>query len=323
MKEGKLAYLFPGQGQGSVKVGMGRNLWENLQKARTIFQQADEHLGWPISEVCFFGPQEELLKTKNSQLASLVVGLAYLAALEELEESGKEFDFKSRGRQPDYLAGHSAGEHAAFVLAGSISFQQALDIMSRARVPAMSKAAELNPGYMIALLDPDTEEVKRLMKDFGLGGNFNSATQIVLSGATQRLKEAEKEVRRKKLARRIIRLDTEGGFHSDCMKPALEPLEEYFRDLPFAEPKIPVIGNSRALEITSVAEAKRDLIDHVCKPLLWQQSVERMYEVGVRTFVEVGHGEVLSANIKREKRSDVKAFALSRIIEDYLAKREG
>jgi [acyl-carrier-protein] S-malonyltransferase len=313
MEKGKLAYLFPGQGQGSIKVGMGRKLWEKFIKARKIFRQADQYLDWSISEVCFFGPEEELLKTKNSQVASLVVNLAYLAALEETEESGKALDFKARGQQPDYLAGHSAGEHTAFVLAGSISFYQALDIIARVRAPEMSKAAQLNPGYMVVLIDPDTEEVKKLMKRFGLGGNFNSESQIVLSGATQTLKEAEEEVRQKKLARKIIPLGTEGAFHSDCMKPALEPLERYFRDLPFAKPKIPVIGNSEAREITSVAEAKRDLIDHICQPLLWQQSLENMYKAGVRTFVEVGHGEVLSNNIKRDKKLKVKVVALSNV----------
>lgn len=297
---GKMAYLFPGQGQGSVKVGMGKDLYWQSEQARYIFSEANVWFKKGIlTSVCFYGPEAKLMKTAWSQPASLTVNLAYVAAKNDLEKQGESFAFIQKGDQPDFLAGHSVGYLAALVYAGVIDFRTAMMIVQK-RADLMEKACELNPGKMIVLLNPDIVEVERICKIYGIGiGLYNSETQIVLSGKVQATEEAAREIIGCKFAKRAALLQTEGAFHSECMRPAVDPFEKFLTDIPFANPRIPIIGNSRAQIITRALEAKQELIDQLCLPVLWQQSMEALRREGVDTFIEMGEGEVISNNLKR------------------------
>lgn len=299
------AIMFPGQGPGSNKVGMGRDIWEYSSRARKVFFEADHYLNGPLSELCFFGPEEELLKTSNAQLASLVVNLAYAAV---------ELEFiPDRIHPANYLAGHSVGIYAAYVYAGVITFHQALDcVKERGRV--MTIACQENPGKMIVLINPKIREVKRLQKDLGLGGNDNSLTQIVLSGRHEAIKEAEAIIKQRNLARKVLPLQTEGAFHSDCMKPAQESLAGYLEPVHFSDPKIPIIANSRNQLIKSATEAKGELINHLTLPVRWYQSIKTLRRLGVTSFIEMGYGEVLSNNLRRGLKSSDRVQVMNVII---------
>ncbi len=315
----KVAFLFPGQGQGSIKVGMGKDIYEHSEQAWIIFSEADTYLKRRFSRICFFGPKEKLLKTKNAQLASLVVNLAYAAALSELEKDGVDLEFVPKGVRPDYLAGHSVGYTAALVYAGVITFHQALDIVGR-RGDLMTEACGLNPGRMIVLINPKISEVESICRRYKLGGNFNSETQTVLSGPVEAIAEAEQMIIEQKIARKILPLHTEGGFHSECMRPAVKPFREFLESFLFQDPKIPIIGNSQAQIITTADEAKKESVEHLCLPVLWRESMEVLKKKGVTRFIEMGHGEVLSDNLQRNLV--IGAISFSVAFAAYLLRRK-
>lgn len=314
----KIALLFPGQGPGSVQVGMGLDIFLRSEAARKIFWKVDSYLGWPLSHLCFFGPRAELLKTENAQPASLTVSLAYVEAQKQL---GKE------GAFPDYLAGLSLGYITALVVAGVINIYRAIDIV-KVRAPAMAEAARKNPGSMIILYRPKIAEVRELRQRLGLGGNDNSENQMVLSGPIEIMEKAKEEVHRDGLAARTSPLETEEdlAFHSKCMKPAEAPLAKVLAKIPFADPKISIIGNSRAQVITTGEEAKKEVIDHLCSVALWDQSTKLMRKLGVTRFIEAGYGEVLSNNLKRGlglRDKLVKVRSLSSAIRRHLPRVRG
>lgn len=315
----KAAFLFPGQGQGSIKVGMGFDVYQESGKAREVFSGANFYLRWSLSELCFFGPEEKLLKTRSSQLASLVVNLAYVAALSELEKDGVDLEFVPKRVRPDYLAGHSVGYTAALVYAGVITFHQALNIVGR-RSDLMTEACGINPGRMIVLINPQSSKVKSICDRYKLGGNFNSETQTVLSGPVKAIAEAEQIIIEQKIARKILPLHTEGAFHSECMRPAVEPFREFLEPFLFQDPKIPIIGNSRAQVITTADEAKKELVEHLCLPVRWRESMEVLKEKGVTRFIEMGHGEVLSDNLQRNLV--IGAISFSVAFAAYLLRRK-
>lgn len=295
---GKIAYLFPGQGQGSIRVGMGYDVWQHSPKARRIFGQADLILGRSLSHLCFFGPEEELLKTANAQPASLVVNLAYAAAISELDE---DFEFHPKKKQPDFLAGHSVGYLATLVYSGAVSFEQGLKIAQK-RGELTSKACQENPGKMAALINPNVAEIEKLCHVFEVEiANYNSETQIVLSGRSESLDTFLKIIQERNLARKIIPLNIEGAFHSKLMESVKEPFREFLEPISFSDPKIPIIGNSDAQLITRKKEAKAELVVQLSSPVLWQQSMEVLNKLGVTTFLEIGHGEVLTNNLRRSR----------------------
>lgn len=309
----KIAFLFPGQGQGSIRVGMGQDIWKHSAEARKIFIQADDFFPG-LSRLCFKGPEEELLRTTNAQPASLIVNLAYAAARNQPETDGLV---------PDYLAGHSVGYIAALVYSKALSLRQGFEVV-RERARLMRVACLDNPGKMVVLLNPKIPEVEGLCREFGVDvGNYNSETQIVLSGRVNLIDGLIAVVRQKKLADKEIFLKTEGAFHSRLMEPARDLFREFLEPIVFDDPRIPIVGNSRAKIISLKEEAKRELVDQLCSSVRWAQSMRLLEHEGVTTFIEIGHGEVLSNNLRRSsggKRARI--VALSRAIADRLGPRQ-
>ncbi len=302
----KIAYLFPGQGQGSIKVGMGYDLCHKFEKLREIFSEADHYLQRALSDICFFGPEERLLKTINAQPASLVINLICAVFLDNLK-GGK--------KSPDYLAGHSAGYITALVYSGVIDFRQGLGIV-RKRAQLMARACRKIPGKMVALINPDTAKIEQLCDDFGVAiGNYNSETQIVLSGPLGQMDRIIEVIRQRGLARKFVPLKIEGSSHSECMRSTYLPFATFLRKISFSKPKIPIINNGQAQIITTGEEAKKEMIEQLCSPVLWLQSMEKLRQEGVSTFIEVGWGKVLSSNLKRGLKEGEKAFSVGEIIE--------
>ena len=301
----KIAFLDPGQGSGSVFVGMGLDLWLNSPKAREVFTEADERLGRPFSQLCFFGPEEELLKTANAQLACFITSTAYSRAYGEFN------GFK--GENADFFAGHSAGLYAAYVEGGVISFPLALRIVDE-RGKLMDEACRKYPGKMIILLNPRSpEEVMSLVKELGLGGLYNSSSQIVLSGSLKQIEDAKKIINEKRLGRIFPedKFKTQGAFHSPCMEGAKKYLAKYLSPLIFNDPAKPIIANSKAKFIKSGEEAKQELIDHMDRMVYWHPGMELLVLHGTKKFIEVGSGEVLTNNLKRSFGRKVKIISLS------------
>lgn len=314
----KIAFLFPGQGQGSIKVGMGQDAFKHSLAARRIFVQADTFFPG-LTKLCFRGPEDELLKTINSQPASLVVNLALAAARSQLEEDGLEIEFLPQGVSPDYLAGHSVGYIAALVYSRTLSLRQGFEVV-RERARLMRMACLDNPGKMVVLLNPRIPEIENLCCEFGVDiGNYNSETQIVLSGRVNLVDGLVSVIRQKKLAEREIPLKTEGAFHSRLMESAREPFREFLLPVAFADPRIPIVGNSKAKLISSGEGAKTELVEQLCQPVRWAQSMRLLEHESVTTFIEIGHGETLSNNLRRSsdgKRARI--VALSKAIADHL-----
>lgn len=314
----KIAFLFPGQGQGSVKVGMGQEIWKHSFAARKIFSQADVFFPG-LSSLCFKGPEEGLLKTVNSQPASLTVNLAYAAARSQLEKDGFELEFLPQGLAPDYLAGHSVGYIAALVYSRALTLKQGFEVV-RQRAGLMRMACANPLGKMVVLINPNISEIEKLCSEFGVDvANYNSDTQIVISGRSHLIDGIVAVIRKEKWADKEIPLKTEGAFHSRLMEPAKEPFEEFLASLTFADPRIPIIGNSKAQLITRGDEAKKELVEQLCNPVLWAQSMWLLEHEGVTTFIEIGHGETLSNNLRRSaggKRA--KIVVLSKAIAEHL-----
>jgi len=303
-----MAYLFPGQGQGSIKVGMGYEFCHGFKGLRKMFSDADRYLQRPLSDICFFGPEEELLKTINAQPASVVVNLVCTAFLD------KETDFSPR--KPDYLAGHSAGYIAALVYSGAVSFHQGLEIAQK-RAELMGMACSKITGKMVALIDPDIVKIERLCHDSGVAiANYNSETQIVLSGPLGQMDRMIRIIHQQGLARKSIPLKIEGPSHSECMRSVHEPFARFLRKIPFSDPGVPIIGNSQAQIISTGEEAKKEMTEQLCSPVLWIQSIERLRENNVTVFVETGWGRVLSSNLKRYLREGEKVISVDEIIKE-------
>jgi len=288
VKKAKIAYVFPGQG--SQMVGMGLDLYKKYPSAKDVFDEVDWTLGFPLSRLCFEGPEDELTQTINVQPAVLTVSIACLKAAEEV--SGGILLF------PDVVAGHSLGEYAALVVAGVLSLSEAVRLV-RERGRLMNEAGQVRPGGMVAVLGLDEEIVRDvcLSTDTKIA-NINCPGQIVVSGAEEKLIEF-KRLAEAKGARRMIALKVSGAFHSPLMQSASEGLEKAITEFTFHEPLVPVMANVNAQRLIDVKAIKQELVDQVMHCVQWQRSVENMIADGVTTFLEVGHGQVLVGLIKR------------------------
>jgi [acyl-carrier-protein] S-malonyltransferase len=294
----RAAYVFPGQGAQSA--GMGSDLYDKYPAARRVFDEADASLGFPLSRLCFEGPEEELTKTHNVQPAILVVSIACLRALQEAAIANLP--------PPAFVAGHSLGEYTALVAAGAVDLAEAV-LLVRERGRLMYDAGLKNAGGMLALLGLDEETVKGVSRDSGTEiSNVNCPGQIVISGATAALEEADKLAKAR--GGRAVPLKVSGAFHSALMEPVLSDFTKVVSKAKFRPPAIPVISNVTAQPLTDVNSIREELVKQLRNCIQWQRSVEYMVQSGVAAFYEIGPGRVLSGLIKRIN-SELQIFNIS------------
>lgn len=282
------AYIFPGQG--AQFVGMGKDLYENSEVAKEMFEKANEILGFRITDIMFDGTAEDLKQTKVTQPAVFLhsVVLAKVVA-----------DFK-----PDMVAGHSLGEFSALVANGALSFEDGLKLVSQ-RALAMQKACEKEPSTMAAVLGLEDQVVEQVCSEIDgivVAANYNCPGQLVISGSTgavtlacERMKEAG--------AKRALMLPVGGAFHSPLMKPAEEELAAAIANTTFSTPICPVYQNVTTTAVTDPEEIKKNLIAQLTAPVKWTQSVQQMIKDGATDFVEVGPGKVLQGLVKKIDRN--------------------
>lgn len=279
------AYVFPGQG--AQFVGMGQDLYNSSTEAKNYFDRANEILGFGITDIMFAGTDDELKQTKVTQPAVFLHSVISAFVL------GGDF-------QPDMVAGHSLGEFSALVAAKALSFEDGLRLVS-ARAFAMQKACEQNPSTMAAVLgldDQKVEEVCAKIEGVVVPANYNCPGQLVISGSFEAVAEACEKLKEVG-AKRALQLQVGGGFHSPCMQPAKDELEQAIRKTEFATPICPIYQNVDAKPYTDTQKIKDNLIAQLTSPVRWTQSVQNMAKDGATEFVELGPGTVLQGLIKK------------------------
>ena len=282
------AYVFPGQG--AQFVGMGKALYESNAEAKELFERANDILGFRITDLMFDGTDEDLRQTKVTQPAIFLHSVILAKSL------GEEF-------KPDMTAGHSLGEFSALVTAGALSFDDGLRLVA-ARAMAMQKACELKPSTMAAVLalpDEKVEEICESVDGVVVCANYNCPGQLVISGEIEAIDRAC-EVAKAAGAKRALRLNVGGAFHSPCMEPARAELAEAIANTEFHTPSCPVYQNVDALPHTDPAEIKANLIAQLTAPVRWTQTVKNMIADGATEFIEIGPGKVLQGLVTKINR---------------------
>ena len=289
----KTAFLFPGQG--SQKVGMVQDLFENYDSVKALIKEADETLGFSISKMMFEGPDTELMKTEFTQPAILTASVAVWQVLKE------------HGLTPDIAAGHSLGEYSALVAAGAISFADAVHTV-HLRGRFMQEAVPLGEGGMAAIIGSKPETIVKVCGEVSTEDlpvqavNFNCPGQVVIAGATAAVEKAC-EALKEAGARRAIMLKVSAPFHSTLMEPAALRLKEVLDKIDIHDTAIPVVANVNAKEETKADEIRKNLVDQAAHPVHWEESIRNMVAGGVDMTVEAGPGTVLTGFMKKIARS--------------------
>ncbi|MDE2765249.1 MAG: ACP S-malonyltransferase [Chloroflexota bacterium] len=288
MSSATAAFLFPGQG--AQRVGMATDLYAASPAARAVFDEADDALGERLSEVVFNGPAEALTLSHNAQPAILTASVACLRAAEE--RLGAAFP------APAFAAGHSLGEYTALAAAGALALADAVRLVRR-RGELMQAASEAAPSGMAAVLGMALTEVEAVCAETGAQvANVNSAEQVVIAARNEALRRAS-ALAEERGARRVVPLDVAGAFHSDVMRPAQQALADELRAVPISAARYPVVANATASPMTQPEEARAELAEQVCAPVLWQASMEFMAAQGAARFVEFGPGKTLTGLARR------------------------
>lgn len=282
------AYIFPGQG--AQFPGMGKDLYDSSEQAKAMFDQANDILGFDLSKVMFEGTEDELKETNVTQPAIFLHSVV-LASISE-------------GFAPDMVAGHSLGEFSALVANNTLSFEDALKLVS-IRANAMQKACELKPSTMAAIVGLDDEVVERICAETEgvvVPANYNTVGQLVISGEVEAVEAACAKMTEAG-ARRALVLKVGGAFHSPLMEPARQELEAAIASTTFNTPICPVYQNVNAQAVSDVETIKSNLIAQLTSPVRWTQIVQQMAKDGATEFVECGPGKVLRGLVKKVDRS--------------------
>ncbi len=290
----KKAYVFPGQG--AQFIGMGKDLYDNNPEAKAMFEQANEILGFRITDLMFEGTAEDLVQTKVTQPAIFLHSVILAHTL------GADF-------KPDMVAGHSLGEFSALVANKTLTFESGLRLVAK-RANAMQKACEAEPSTMAAILGIDdkiVEDICASIDEVVVPANYNSPGQLVISGSMKGIEIACEKIKAAG-AKRALPLKVGGAFHSPLMEPARVELAEAINSTEFSTPICPVYQNVNAKPVIDPAQIKENLIAQLTSPVRWTQIAENMIADGGTTFVEVGPGTVLQGLIKKVK-SDVETMS--------------
>jgi [acyl-carrier-protein] S-malonyltransferase len=290
-----IAFVFPGQG--SQYSGMGKDLADNFAVAKQVFEEANDTLGFDLAELCFSGSEDDLKLTANTQPAILTTSIAALRVLQQ------ETDLT-----PAFAAGHSLGEYSALVAAGVLTLADAVGTV-RLRGTFMQEAVPVGVGAMAAIMGIEGDELLALCQDAAAGevvapANFNSPGQIVIAGHTSAVERAI-ALAKERGARRALLLPVSAPFHSTLMAPAAERLKAELDKIDVAPFAFPVVSNVEAAPCHDESQVKKLLVEQVCAPVRWDESISNMKEAGVTRYVEIGPGRVLSSLIKRIDRSAV------------------
>ncbi|QIB26230.1 ACP S-malonyltransferase [Caloranaerobacter azorensis] len=297
----KIAFIFPGQG--AQYVGMGMDIVENYRAAAEVFDIANESLGFDLKRLCFEGPNEELIKTENTQPAILTTSIAILKVIDEL------------GLKAEITAGLSLGEYSSLVYSGAFKFEEAVKLV-KVRGKLMQETVPFGVGTMAAIIGLErdvVEEVVRESSDVGVVecANYNCPGQIVISGEVKAVEKAC-DIAKEKGAKKALKLSVSAPFHSSLLRPAGDKLNEELKKVSIAEMKTKVVSNVTAKIIENESEIRELLSKQVFMPVLWQDSIEFMIKYGIDTFIEIGPGKSLSSFVKKTaKKLGVKVTTIN------------
>jgi [acyl-carrier-protein] S-malonyltransferase len=283
-----IGFVFPGQG--SQAVGMGKSLYDTYPSVKNILEKANQILGYSLTDLCFNGPEDKLKQTQHAQPALFSVSIATFQVLRE------------KGIEPNFVAGHSLGEYSALVTAGALDFESGLKLVAE-RGRLMGEAGKTAPGTMAAILGMTDEEIRVVCEEISntagvvVVANYNCPGQIVISGSVEGVNAAVAKL--KEMKKKAIPLPVSGAFHSPLLQNAGEQFTKVLDTVSFNSTVIPVVSNVTAQPSTNAATLKSALARQMTSAVLWESSIRKIVEQGVKVFVEVGTGNVLSGLVKK------------------------